>query len=105
MELNFQILDADYIISDSKPILRLFGRTEKNKSVTVFYEGFEPYFYALPVEGKVSELKKLLKKKFNGLVVRVETVEKYLPVGYTKTPKKLLKIMEAKPLVLTSQLR
>ena len=56
MELNFQPLDADYIISDSKPILRLFGRTEENKSVTVFYEGFEPYFYVLPEEGKTSEL-------------------------------------------------
>jgi len=97
MELNFQILDADYIVSDSKPILRFFGRTEKNKSVTVFYEGFEPYFYALPVEGKLSELKRLLKEKFNDLVVRVETVEKYLPVGYTKSPTKLLKIVIKNP--------
>ena len=97
MELDFQILDADYIISDSKPILRLFGRTEKNKSVTVFYEGFEPYFYVLPVEGRLSELKKILKEKFNDLVVRVEIVEKYLPVGYTKSSTKLLKIVINNP--------
>lgn len=92
MELNFQVLDADYIISDSKPILRLFGRTEKNKSVTVFYEGFSPYFYVLPFEGKTPELKKILTKKFNDSVVKMETVKKSLPVGYNNKPVTLLKI-------------
>jgi len=92
MELNFQILDADYIISDSKPVLRFFGRTDKNKSVTVFYEGFLPYFYILPVEGKTAEVKNFLEKKFSDLVVKVETVEKYLPIGYSNKPIILLKI-------------
>jgi len=92
MELNFQVLDADYVISDSKPILRFFGRTDKNKSVTVFYEGFLPYFYVLPVEGKTPELKKLLKKKFSDLVVKIEPVKKYLPVGYSNKTTTVLKI-------------
>ena len=92
MEINFQILDADYIISDSKPVLRFFGRTDKDKSVTVFYEGFLPYFYVLPVEGKTSELKKILNKKFNDVVVKVESVKKHLPIGYDNTPIILLKI-------------
>ncbi len=92
MELNFQILSADYIISDSKPILRLFGRTDKNKSVTVFYDGFLPYFYILPIEGKSSEVKKILNKKFDNLVVKVETVKKHLPIGYSSKPIMLLKI-------------
>ncbi len=92
MELNFQILDADYIISDSKPTLRFFGRTDKNKSVTVFHEGFLPYFYVLPVEGKESELKKILKERFNDLVVKVESEKKYLPVGYSDKPITLFKI-------------
>jgi len=92
MELNFQILDADYIISDSKPILRFFGRTDKNKSVTVFYEGFAPYFYVLPHEEETPELKKILKKKFNDLVVKTEPVKKYLPIGYSSKPTTVLKI-------------
>jgi DNA polymerase I len=92
MELNFQVLDADYIISDSKPILRLFGRTDKNKSVTVFFEKFMPYFYILPVEGKIPEIKTILKKRFNDLVVKVETVKKHLPIGYSRSYNTLLKI-------------
>jgi DNA polymerase elongation subunit (family B) len=92
MELDFQILDADYIISDSKPVMRFFGRTDKNKSVTVFYDGFLPYFYILPMEGKISELKTFLEKKFNELVVKVETVEKYQSIGYSDKSATLLKV-------------
>jgi len=92
METKFQLLDVDYVVTDSKPILRLFGRTNDNKPITVFYEKFLPYFYVLPVEGKRIEFKNLLKKNFKDLIVKVETVEKFLPIGYRKKPTQLLKI-------------
>ncbi len=92
METKFQVLDADYIITDSKPIIRLFGRTNDNKSVCVFYEKFLPYFYVLPVEGKKTEVKNTIKKKFKDLVLKIETVEKHLPIGYHKKTTQLLKI-------------
>jgi len=92
MEIKFQVLDADYTITDSKPIIRFFGRTGNNKSVCVFYEKFLPYFYILPIEGKKTEVKNIIKKKFKDIVLKMETVERYLPVGYSKTPVRLLKI-------------
>jgi len=91
METKFQVLDADYIVTD-KPIIRLFGRTNDNKSVCVFYEKFLPYFYVLPFEGKKMDLKNIIKKKFKDLVLKIETVEKHLPIGYRKKAVQLLKI-------------
>ena len=92
MQTKFQLLDADYIMGDNKPIIRLFGRTDENKSITVFYDKFLPYFYILPAPGKKSELKELITKKYNEFVVKIETVEKYLPIGYNESPEELLKI-------------
>jgi DNA polymerase I len=92
MQTKFQLLDSDYIITDNKPIVRLFGRTDENKSITVFYENFLPYFYILPVAGKKSELKEVITKKFKDLVLKIETVEKYLPIGFNEHPEELIKI-------------
>lgn len=92
MELDFQLLDADYIVSDSKPVLRFFGRTDKNKSVTVFYEGFLPYFYVLPIEGETEKLKSFINENFKENIIKIESVEKYLPNGYSDKHTNLLKI-------------
>ena len=92
MKTNFQVLDADYVVVDSKPLIRVFGRTDKNKSITVFYDKFSPYFYLLPEKGKTLEIKNHIKNNFKDLVVGIETVEKFLPIGYQKKPTKFLKI-------------
>jgi len=92
MQTKFQLLDADYISTDNKPIIRLFGRTDENKSITVFYEKFLPYFYVLPADGKKTELKELINKKYKDLIVKIESVKKCLPIGFNESPEELLKI-------------
>jgi DNA polymerase I len=92
MKINFQVLDIDYILNENKPVVRLFGRTEDNKTITVFYEKFLPYFYILPKEDHKDDIKNILKQKFKDLILKIEEDEKILPIGYHKTPTKLLKI-------------
>jgi DNA polymerase I len=92
METKFQVLDVDYIMTDSKPIIRLFGKTDENKPICVFYEKILPYFYLLPVKGKEKDVKNILKEKFKDMIVKIETVEKLLPIGYNENPIKLFKI-------------
>ena len=43
--MELQILDVDYVIVDEKPVIRIFGKTEKGEVVCGFYDGFSPYFY------------------------------------------------------------
>ncbi|MHA1860581.1 MAG: DNA polymerase domain-containing protein, partial [Candidatus Asgardarchaeia archaeon] len=93
MKVQFQILDVDYNIVNSKPVIRLFGRTNKNESITVFYDGFLPYFYVLPVEGKFAEVKERIKKDFKEFIVAIERTKKYPPIGFRKEPIELLKVV------------
>ncbi|MBL7169763.1 MAG: hypothetical protein ISS48_01995 [Candidatus Aenigmarchaeota archaeon] len=92
MKTTFQLLDSDYVLLNNKPCVRLFGRTEDGKSITVFYDKFLPYFYILPKEGKMDDLKKHIKKNFKEIVIKMETVEKFLSVGYQEKPAKILKL-------------
>ena len=90
METVFQVIDCDYTQLNNFPLLRLFGKTEDGKTVCAFFEKFMPYFYV-----KVSnegELVDFINKKFNSLVVNVERVEKFLPIGYQEEKTGLLKI-------------
>jgi DNA polymerase I len=50
MEVEFQLLDADYTLVNNRPTVRLFGKTSDKKSITVFVDNFLPYFYVLPSE-------------------------------------------------------
>ena len=45
MELDFQLLDCDYITLENSPVIRLFGITNEGKSVCAFYRKYYPYFY------------------------------------------------------------
>jgi len=92
MKITFQLLDSDYILLNNKPVIRLFGRTEDGKSITVFYDKFSPYFYVLPKEGKLTEVKNYIEKNFKNLVVKMENVEKFLPIGYQEKATKILKL-------------
>ena len=91
MLMDFQILDADYeVVNDSGPVIRLFGRGADGKSVCCLVPDFEPYFY-LKASGNLSTVAGLIKDTF-GQVKKVEIVEKFEPVGYQKSKKKMLKI-------------
>ncbi|OYT43092.1 MAG: hypothetical protein B6U88_01885 [Candidatus Aenigmarchaeota archaeon ex4484_56] len=92
MKIKFQLLDADYILNNSKPTVRLFGKTDDNKSITIFYDGFLPYFYILPKPTKKDDIKKFLEKEFKQFLIKIETVDKFPAIGYEKNPKKILKI-------------
>lgn len=99
MELKFQLLDCDYIINGNKPVIRLFGKTKEGKTICAFYDGFEPYFYILPTEkGRGREqVMDFLKKNFGNIVVRVEEVRKFLPIGFQTEKTKMLKVTLADP--------
>ncbi|MEM2918284.1 MAG: DNA-directed DNA polymerase [Candidatus Altiarchaeota archaeon] len=63
------LLDADYVTVNEKAVVRLFYKTEKGREIEEV-KNFEPYFYAIPKEGKTSELFEEVKKLPN--VVKVE---------------------------------
>ena len=48
---RFFPLDITYKELDGKPVIHIFGRTEDKKQICVLFEGFKPYFYALPKKG------------------------------------------------------
>lgn len=97
MELKFQLLDCDYFMSGDRTVVRLFGKTEEGKSVCAFYEGAEPYFYILPAEDGEQITVEHLKKDFGNLVTKIESVEKFLPIGFQKKKTKMLKITLTEP--------
>ncbi|MFH0711290.1 MAG: DNA polymerase domain-containing protein [Candidatus Aenigmatarchaeota archaeon] len=95
MELVFQVIDCDYTQLNNSPLIRLFGKTEDGKTVCAFFENFYPYFYV-----KVSnegELVDFLNKKFSSLILKVEKVKKFLPIGYQEEKTDLLKIILKDP--------
>jgi len=89
--MRFQLLDADYI-QNQKPIIRLFGKTERNEPICCFFEDFIPYFY---VEGEEEKVRELLKDSEE--VVSIEKEKKIPAIGYTKEPRNVLKIITKKP--------
>ena len=58
------LLDIDYTLNEKKEaVMRIFGRTDKGKSIVAFDSSFKPYFYVLTedhdaVEKKILELEK-----------------------------------------------
>lgn len=97
MPVEFQLLDVDYVFVDNKPHIRLFGKTSDKKSITVFFDEFYPYFYVMPSEEKEEQLKKYLSEKYNTFIVNVESVDKFLSIGYNEKPVNLLKITLTNP--------
>jgi DNA polymerase I len=97
MDLEFQLLDSDYVLINNTPVVRLFGKTRDNKTVCAFSEGHRPYFYVQPKMGLEQKLVEFLNENFKQLLVGIEEVEKILPIGYHKSRKKLLKIVWSDP--------
>ncbi len=91
--MRLQVFDADYTMLNDKPLIRIFCKDEEGNSVCVFVEDFLPYFYAI---GDEEEIKRRL-SSFEGEIEKIEKVERYLPVGYQKEKKKVLKITTRNP--------
>jgi len=90
----FQILDANYSYdSDRNPLVQLFGSTPEGKSVTCRVAGFRPYFYAGVEDGCL----KRAAEDLRALGLEVEEVERFEPIGYQSSPKKMLKITAIDP--------
>ena len=81
---------------NSFPTIRLFGKTKEGQSICVLYENYLPYFYFIPTQ-QLEEIEKILKKEFGGLIVRIEEVEKYEPIGYKENKTKMVRIYLADP--------
>lgn len=81
-----QIIDVDYIFNGDKPIIRIFGKTENNKSVCVFYDKFFPYFYAKTTTDKIPRIDELKEVK------SLNQIKKFLSQGFHKDKTDLLKI-------------
>ena len=81
-EHNVYILDVDYEIDekDRMPVVKIFGKTDKKKSVLVLHKEFLPYFYAYPDQAKVTKVREEIEKtdyKDNEMkLLKTEIVEK-----------------------------
>jgi DNA polymerase elongation subunit (family B) len=92
--MELQILDCDYTLVNNKPIVRLFCKDIQGESICVFYDKFLPYFYLYGDESKYQEVIDQIKNKYPNL--KIEIVEKSLPIGY-QPPVKVLKIIGNNP--------
>ena len=74
------IIDADYVMSGSRPVVRLFCKNKKNETVVVRDPNFIPYFYVLPKSGKTNDMKKKVEKldlsKMAAKILKVEIVKR-----------------------------
>ncbi|NIO21519.1 MAG: hypothetical protein GTN76_12455 [Candidatus Aenigmarchaeota archaeon] len=86
----FQIFDIDYTMVDDRPIVRIFGKTKKGETVCGFYENYLPYFYA-----RGEGVEDAVKGESN--MVKVERVERFLPIGYQKQTSELYRITLKNP--------
>ncbi len=97
--MKIQILDVDYKMVNSHPVVRIFGKTEEGEPVCVLDNDFRPYFYCHPenTNGSKDEILELIEEEFSGAVEKIEEVEKYSPIKYDPEKKKILKIVLRNP--------
>jgi len=92
--MELQILDCDYIMLNNKPIIRIFGKTIDGETICVFFDKFLPYFYLYVDQDKIDDVKFELEKNDE---LKIEVVERYLPIGYQAKPVKVFKIIGKDP--------
>ena len=97
MNLDFQLLDCDYMMLNNLPVVRLFGKTADGKTVCAFYDKFKPYFYILPKSGEREKTIAELKHNFPNDILNIEEVEKFPSMGYRDHAEKMLKIFLRDP--------
>jgi len=96
---RFCLLDADHILVNNEPVVRLFGVTEKGKNIVVFDRSFRPYFYVEPKAELTDKEIDNLKERISGIEIdgkkpeKVETVERKILGKETK----LIKVTVTNP--------
>ena len=74
---RFYPIDITYKVIEGKPVIHIFGRTDDGKQICVLYQGFEPYFYVIPVEGKDIEYQLLgIKIEKDGEKISITRIER-----------------------------
>jgi len=86
----FQVLDADYIFTDNKPIVRIFCKTETGNSACLFYDKFYPYFY-IKLKRDLDELNQIKEIK------KIEVVKRFVPFGFNENQSDLVKVTVFNP--------
>jgi len=97
MDVEFQLLDCDYVVINNSPVIRLFGKTADDKTVCAFYDKFKPYFYVLPKDNEKTKVVEELKSNFPNDVAQIEEVQKFLSLGFHENKTKMLKIFLKDP--------
>ncbi len=69
MNIDVFITDADYVVREGKPFIRLYGRTQEGKSAIVLDGSFFPYFYVVPKAGIKQDELNTLKKNIEKIKV------------------------------------
>ncbi|MGC9058938.1 MAG: DNA-directed DNA polymerase [Candidatus Aenigmatarchaeota archaeon] len=92
----FQLIDADYVMLNNHPTVRLFGKNKEGKTVCALFDGYFPYFYFIPLKPK-EEIEDTLKKEFQGLIRKVDEVEVYESIGFRRNKTKMLKVFLSDP--------
>jgi len=86
IQVEFFLLGVDYVTGVSgKGVIRLFGRTLNGKRVCVYDEGFEPYFYVLPL--KKTDIGALREKM---MMLKVKEPSRIAYVTHAEPQKKML---------------
>jgi DNA polymerase elongation subunit (family B) len=93
MKLNFFLTDVDYEVSD-KTNIRLFGRSEDGKSVCVFDDSLQPYFYIFPKKS-ISSLKERVAEHCKKKKISVEFKKE--KKSYLEEKYDVLKVILSKP--------
>ncbi len=89
--MQLQILDSDYIMVNGRPLVRIFGKSADGGTSCVFSNDSLPYIYLYTKDLSVASE---IKREYG---VSVELVEKFLPVGYSEKPVKMLKLIGNDP--------
>ena len=78
-EITFQLLDVTYEEEAGRPVIIIWARDERGRRLVVKYDGFRPYFYALPEEGyTVDDIRRDIMKysRPGSPILSVEEVDK-----------------------------
>jgi len=89
LKLKFWILDVNYGLVGSIPVIRLWGIAEDGSRIVVLDRSFRPYFYLLVEEGREEDVKRTVEKHASRFrILKVEVVDK----RYFGRPVKALKV-------------
>jgi DNA polymerase I len=53
---DVRIFTGSYSVENGEPVVELFGRTRDNKSISIRYKGFKPYFHVLTLKNEVLDM-------------------------------------------------